>query len=96
MLSAFSKLHEKCMYSRLYSFLTKYKIHCKKQFGFRNSHSTSHALISLVDLIKKYLDNDYSDCEIFIDLQKVFDTVNHDILLAKIDHYSKRAFFVEK
>ena len=96
MLSAFSKLHEKGMYSRLYSFLTKYKRYCKKQFGFRSSHSTSHALISLVDLIKKYLDNDYSDCEIFIDLQKVFDIVNHGVLLAKLDHYSKQAFFVEK
>ena len=56
-LSVFSKLYEKCIYSRLYTFLTKYKLLFKKQFGFRNNHSTSHALISLIDRIKKYLDN---------------------------------------
>ena len=85
-LSVFSKLYEKYMYSRLYSFLTKYKILLKKQFGFRNNHSTIYALVSLVDLIKKHLDNDYFVCGIFIDLQKAFDTVNHDIVLAKLAH----------
>ena len=89
-LSVFSKLYEKYMYSRLYSFFTRYKILFKKQFGFRNNHSTIHALISLVDLIKKHLDNDYFVCGIFIDLQKAFDTVNHDILLAKLAHYGIR------
>ena len=89
-LSVFSKLYGKCIYSRLYSFLTKYKILFKKQFGFRNNHSTIHPLISLVDLIKKHLDNDYFVCGIFIDLQKAFDTVNHDILMAKLAHYGIR------
>ena len=78
------------MYSRLYAFLTKYKLLFKKQFGFRNNHSTSHALISLIDLIKKYLDNDYFVCGVFIDLQKAFDTVNHEILLVKLDFYGIR------
>ena len=52
--------------------------------------TTIHALISLVDLIKKYLDNYYFVCEIFIDLQKAFDTANHDILLGKLDQYHIR------
>ena len=69
-LSVFSKLYGKCMYSRLYAFLTKYKLLFKMQFGFTNNHSTSHALISLIDLIKKYLDNDHFVCGVFIDLQK--------------------------
>ena len=90
MLSVISKLYKKSMYSRLYSFLTKYKMLLKKQFGFRNNHSTIHALISLVDLIKKHLDNDFLVCGIFIDVQKAFNTVNHDILLAKLDHYGIR------
>ena len=75
------------MYSRLYAFLTKYKLLFKKQFGFRNKHSTSHALISLIDLIKKYFDNDYFICGVFINLQKAFDTVNHEILLVILDFY---------
>ena len=89
-LSVFSKLYEKCMYSRLYSYLTKYKILFKKQFGCRNNYSTIHALISLVDLIKKHLDNDYFVCGISVDLQKGFDTINHDIPLAKLAHYGIR------
>ena len=74
-LSVFSKLYEKCAYCRLYAFLTKYKLLFKKQFGFWNNHSTSHALISLIDLIKKYLHNDNFVCGVFTDLRK------HSILL---------------
>ena len=75
------------MCSLLYAFLTKYKLLLKKQFGFRNNRSTSHALISLTDLIKKYLHNNYFVCGVFIDLQKAFSTVNHEILLVKFDFY---------
>ena len=76
------------MYSRLYAFLTKYKPLFKKQIGFSNNHSTSHALISLIDLVKKYLDNDYFVCGVFINLHKALDTVNHEILLVQLDFYS--------
>ena len=50
-LSIFSKLYEKCMYSRLYSFLLKFEILFNGKFVFRNNYLTSHALINLVDLI---------------------------------------------
>ena len=72
------------------AFFKKYKILFKKQFGFRKNHYTIYALINLVDLITKHLDNDYLNCGIFIDLQRPFDTVNHDILLAKRDHFCVR------
>ena len=75
------------MYSGLYSFLTKFKAFFKKQIAFRNNHSIIHALISLVDLIKKYLDNYYIVCGTFIDIQKEFDASNHEIIQAKLDHY---------
>ena len=79
------------MYSRLGKSLTKYKLLFKEQFGFRNNHSTSHALISLIDLIKKYLDDDFFIvCGVFIDLQKEFDTVKHEILRVKLDFHSIR------
>ena len=70
--------------------MKKYKQLFKKQFGFRNNHSTSHILISLIELIKKYLDNDYFVYGDFIDLQKTFDKVNYEILLVKFDFYSIR------
>ena len=78
------------MYSRFYAFLTKFKLLFKKRSGFRNNHSTSHALISLIDLIKKYRDNGYFVCEVCIDLQKAFDTVKYKILLVKLDFYGNR------
>ena len=78
------------MYSRLSAFLTKYKLLFKKQFGFRNNHSTSHALISLIDLVRKYLDNNYFAFGVFINLQKAFDTVNREIFLVKLDFYGIR------
>ena len=65
----------------------KYNVLFKRQFGFRNNHSTNHASVRLVELIKKYLDNNYFICRVFIDLQKAFDTVNHKMFLAKLEHY---------
>ena len=78
------------MYSRIYSFLSKFELLYKRQFGFRTNHSTNHALISLVEMIKEYLDNNNYVCGVFIDLQKAFDTVNHDILLRKLYNYGVR------
>ena len=60
------------------------------QFRFRAGHSTDHVLISLTETIKSSLDKNRFGCGIFIDLQKAFDTVNHDILLKKLEHYGIR------
>ena len=60
------------------------------QFGFRDKHSTTHALIKITDSIKKAIDDNNFSCGVFIDLQKAFDTVNHKILLYKLNHYGIR------
>ena len=78
------------MYTRLYKFLEKYGCLYKKQFGFRNSHSTSHPLISVTEKIRKSLDNNEYSCGVFLDFQKAFDTVNHELLLKKLYHYGIR------
>ena len=62
----------------------------KRQFGFRNNHSTNHALISLSENIKSNLDSGQFSAGIFINLQKAFDTVNHEILCEKLLHYGFR------
>ena len=90
LLSIFSKIFEKVMYQRLYKFLDTYELLFNMQFGFRSGHSTDHALVSLTESIKLSLDKNRVGCGIFIDLQKAFDTVNHDILLKKLEHYGIR------
>ena len=61
-----------------------------KQFGFRSSYSTNHALVSITEKIKSLLDSGFYMCGIFIDLEKAFDTVNHEILCDKLNYYGLR------
>ena len=57
------------------------------EFGFRQKYSTIHALISLTENIRKNLGEGNIGCGIFADLQKAFDTVEHDTLLWRLEHY---------
>ena len=90
LLSVFDKIIEKVMYKRLYSFLEKYNILFQNQFGFRKNNSTTFALLEITERIKETIDNRKYGCGIFIDLRKAFDTVNHNILLSKLNHYGIR------
>ena len=73
----------------MYTFLDNNNIIYNLQFGFRQQYSTSHALINITENIKKALDG-IIGCGVFGDLQKTFDTVDHQILLAKLNHYEIR------
>ena len=93
LLPIFSKMFEKLIYSRMYSFLEKNNLLQDKQFGFRSKHSTTHALISLTESIKNFLDKKEIVSGIFIDLEKAFDTVNHSILCDRLNYYGFRGKF---
>ena len=90
LLSIFDKIMEKIMHRKLYYFLEENNILFKKQFRFRKNNSTVYALMEITEKIKKSIDSGLYGCGIFIDLRKAFDTVNHDILLMKLQHYGIR------
>ena len=80
----------KFYYRTLIKFIDKNDILYDLQYGFRNKHSTQHAILDIVNTIHSNMDNRKYSCGIFIDLKKAFDTVNHEILLTKLEHYGIR------
>ena len=77
LLPNFSKFFEKVMCNLLYCF----------QFGFRKNHSTSLAFIHLINKISSAIDRHEITAGVFLDLSKAFDTLDHEILFAKLEHY---------
>jgi len=94
-LPSFSKVFEKLMYTRLTNYLTKHSVLYKNQFGFRSNHSTLMAIIEMVDKITDAIDKKEYSVGVFVDLSKAFDTLDHNILLYKLQHYGVRGVALE-
>ena len=89
-LPIFSKILERLMYNRLIDYINENKLLYKYQFGFQKGKSTYMAVLTLVDKISEALDNGDYVIGVFLDFSKAFDTVDHDILLRKLEKYGIR------
>ena len=78
------------MHQRLVKFLQKTNFLDPNQHGFQKGKSTSSAVLQLSRLVKRALKNKEYGCAIFLDLAKAFDTVNHDILIQKLQNLGVR------
>ena len=85
-LSAFSKVVERALYNRIYSFFEKFDYISNLHIGFRKEHCTDHPMAIIVQHISDCLDRGETHSTIFLDIQKAFDSISHQILLYKLSN----------
>jgi len=78
---------EKAAYIQLYEHCRKHNILVDEQFGFRNKLATTDAIFKLINEVQIALNEKIRVGGIFCDLEKAFDSINHDILISKLDFY---------
>ena len=89
-ISIFAKLFERILYSRIDSFITSNNVININQFGFIKGRSTEECLLNILKIVHSKLDNKYTTIGIFCDLSRAFDTIDHEILLKKLDNIGIR------
>ena len=90
LLPALSKILEKVVHRRLYHFLEQQNILYTNQFGFRRKHSTIDAVTKFITDVVQSFEHKQSTLAVYLDLSKAFDTMDHNILHNKLEHYGVR------
>ena len=93
LLPSISKLFEKVIYQQLYKYFEDSNLLYEKQYGFRKGHSTELASLELVNRLLSKMDKGRVCPAIFIDLSEAFDTLDHDLLLYKLNVMANRKFY---
>ena len=91
----FSKILEKLFYNRLNKFIDKCNLISENQYGFRSIRSTSSALLELVEEMSSSIDKSLHTVGVFIDLSKAFDTIDHSLLIKKLENLGIRGIVLK-
>ncbi len=87
LLPVISKIFGRIIYNEVYNFFIKEKRFYASQYGFRTEHSTELAALEIVDRLITKIDNNETPINIYLDLSKAFDTIDHNILKSKLEDY---------
>ena len=83
-------MFERLIFNRVTEFINHHKVLTPNQFGFQKNKSTEMAVASIITHVNQAIENKQQSYCIFLDFAKAFDTVNHKILLKKLEHYGIR------
>ena len=86
-----SKIFERIAFNQLYDYFISNDLLFDGQYGFRDKHSTEVAASGLIDRLRNEIDNKKVPLSIFLDLSKALDTLDHDILLSKLEYYGVKS-----
>ena len=87
LLPSISKIFEKVIFQQIYHYFQVQKLFYDSQYGFRSKHSTEYAALEVIDRVMTSMDRNDVPFNIYIDLSKAFDTLDHTILLEKLSYY---------